>query len=90
MTHVNLYIKDETLEGLRIQAEQLGTGFQTLINGILKKHLKSEEDVFDLPLESQPLNKELPIVAERIDSSSNGQGLVEKAGDGGYIEHRSL
>lgn len=61
MTHVHLYVKDETLEGLRQQAEQLGIGYQTLINGILKKHLESEDDISDLSLESQPLNKNHPV-----------------------------
>lgn len=61
MTHVHFYIKDETLEELRKQAEQLGTGYQTLINGILKKHIETEGDISDLSLESQHLNKEHPI-----------------------------
>ncbi len=62
ITHIHLYIKDGTLEGLRIQAEQLQTGYQTLINGILKQHLESGADISDLPLESQPLNKDHPIL----------------------------
>ena len=61
MTHIHLYIKDETLEGLRKQAEQLGTGYETLINGILKKHLESKDDASELPLESLPLNKSHPM-----------------------------
>lgn len=61
MTHVHLHIKNETMEGLRKQAEQLGTGYQTLINAILEKHLESGGDIFDLPLESLPVNKEHPM-----------------------------
>ena len=45
MTHVHLHIKDEIMEELRKQAEQLGTGSQTLINAILKKHLESEDNI---------------------------------------------
>ena len=61
MTRIQLYIKDETFEGLRRQAEQAGIGYQTLVNGILKKHLESEADISDLSLESLPLNKEHPM-----------------------------
>ena len=75
MTHLHIYVKDEALEGLRIQAEQLGTGYQTLINGILKKHLESGEDISNLPIESQPLNKERFMFGDR---SQNGKGLAGK------------
>lgn len=62
MTHIHLYIKDDTLEGLRRQAEQLGTGYQTLISSILAKHLAGESDISDLLLEPKPLNTNHPIV----------------------------
>ena len=71
MTHIHLYIKDETMEGLRRQAEKLGTGNQTLINAILKKHLKSEDDISELPLESQPLNKEHPMWRSHQNASTS-------------------
>ncbi len=64
MTHIHFYIKDEILEELRRQSEQLETGYQTLINSILRKHIESSEDFLDLPLESQPLNKALPVSSE--------------------------
>ena len=59
MTHVHLYINNETLEALGKQASQLGVGYQTLINSILSNHIEKGLSADDLSMESQPLNKAL-------------------------------
>ena len=73
MAHIHLYIKDETMEGLRRQAEQLGTGHQTLINSISRKHLESADDISDLPLESLPLNESHPMWQKHRASAVNSK-----------------
>lgn len=56
MTHVHLHLEDEILEGLRLQAEKLGIGYQTLLNNILRQHLESKSN--NLSLSAASLNKE--------------------------------
>ncbi|MGC1307880.1 MAG: hypothetical protein WA885_11660 [Phormidesmis sp.] len=43
----------------------------------MKKHLESEEDISDLPLESQPLNKAFSIGGDR---DHIGKVLAEEIG----------
>ena len=61
-TPLHIYIDNDVMEALRQQAEKLGTGYQTLVSAILKKHLEDDDNISDLTLESQPLNKDHPML----------------------------
>ena len=57
-TRVTMYLDNDVLGAFRDEAEQLGVGYQTLINQTLKKHLTR-----DKPLDARTVRK---IIREEL------------------------
>ncbi|WP_107667554.1 BrnA antitoxin family protein [Cyanothece sp. BG0011] len=43
-TRITIYLDDDILANFREQAEEKGTGYQTLINEVLKQHIQSSSE----------------------------------------------
>ncbi len=52
-TRITIYIDDDTLAAFRARAEQMGSGYQTLMNEALKASLAKD----DKPLTAAPLRR---------------------------------
>ena len=44
-TRITIYLDNEILDSFREQAEAAGMGYQTLINQVLKEHIKFDSEV---------------------------------------------
>jgi BrnA antitoxin of type II toxin-antitoxin system len=69
-TRITIYLDDDILDSFRRQAEAEGIGYQTLINKILKTHLKEPAK---RPLTENDLRRVLR--EELIQTSSSSQPL---------------
>ena len=56
-TRITIYLDDDILDSFRQQAEARGLGYQTLINEVLKTHLKELADSAELTLRERPLTE---------------------------------
>ena len=60
-TRITIYIDDAILEEFRAKAEEVGTGYQTLINEALKEFLaKNSEKLVTESILRRVLHEELP------------------------------
>jgi predicted DNA-binding protein len=69
-TRITIYLDDDILERFRQQAEAKGLGYQTLINEVLRTHLK---ELADRPLTENDLRRVLR--EELIQTGSSSQSL---------------
>jgi len=58
-TRITIYLDDAVLEAYRKKSEQLGRGYQTLINEALRESLASESKPLDAETLRQILKEEL-------------------------------
>ena len=70
-TRITIYIDDNILEEFRSRAEEAGTGYQTMINEVLKEYLSksSEEPVTESTLR-RILQEEFPKIAQLASHST--------------------
>jgi hypothetical protein len=70
-TRITIYLDDDILDSFRQQAETKGLGYQTLINEVLRTHLK---ELADRPLTENDLRRVLREELIQTDSSSQSLG----------------
>ena len=70
-TRITIYIDDNILEEFRSRAEEVGTGYQTMINDALKEYLNqsSEKPVTESTLR-RILQEEFPKIAQLTSHST--------------------
>lgn len=59
-TRITIYINDAVLDEFRTRAERAGTGYQTLINDVLKAFLEKNEKPVTAAVLRQIIREELP------------------------------
>lgn len=59
-TRITIYIDDAVLDEFRTRAERAGTGYQTLINDVLKAFLEKNEKPVTAAVLRQIIREELP------------------------------
>jgi len=64
-TRISIYIDSDVLDGFRAQAEKAGTGYQAMINDVLRKHLVEA---------GQPLNNKPSPQARRQEAPERSEG----------------
>jgi hypothetical protein len=70
-TRITIYLDDDILDRFRQQAEAKGLGYQTLINEVLRIHLK---ELADRPLTENDLRRVLREELTQTGSSSQSPG----------------
>jgi len=78
-TRITIYLDDAVLAGFRARAEKAGTGYQTMINEVLKAFLsgRSEEPVTESVLR-QVIREEVPKLS-RATVRPGGRGTKRRA-----------
>ncbi len=61
-TRITIYLDDDVLEAFRELADRSGTGYQTMINQALRKHLAKAEAALDETTLRRVLREELRAV----------------------------
>ncbi len=61
-TRITIYLDNDVLEEFRNRAEDSGTGYQTLINQILKAHLNTSNNPIDENTLRRVIREELKAV----------------------------
>jgi hypothetical protein len=59
-TRISIFIDNAVLDAFRARAEKSGTGYQTMINEVLRKHLFQSEEPLTETVLRQVLRQELP------------------------------
>jgi hypothetical protein len=59
-TRISIFIDNVVLEGFRVRAEKAGTGYQTMINEVLREYLASAEQPVTESILRHVLRQELP------------------------------
>ena len=62
-TRITIYLDDDVLEVFRDRADQSGTGYQTLINEALRKHLATSQTPVDAATLRRILREELKKIS---------------------------
>jgi BrnA antitoxin of type II toxin-antitoxin system len=78
-TRITIYIDNEVLGEFRSRAEKAGTGYQTMINEILRAHLSQSEPPVTETVLRRVLREELPE-AQKTLRRSGGKGVKAAAG----------
>jgi hypothetical protein len=77
-TRITIYIDNAVLDAFRSRAERAGTGYQTMMNEVLRASLsRSERPVTETVLR-QVIREELPEVS-RVIARSGGRGKKRRA-----------
>lgn len=58
-TRITIYLDDDVIEAFRLQAEESGCGYQTLINTALRQYLSSDDKPVDTKTLRRILREEL-------------------------------
>jgi hypothetical protein len=59
-TRISIFIDNVVLDGFRVRAEKAGTGYQTMINEVLREYLASAEQPVTESILRHVLRQELP------------------------------
>ena len=78
-TRITIYIDDAVLNEFRARAEHTGTGYQTMMNDVLKAFLAKNEQPVNAAVLRQIIREELPKVS-RLTRRSTGRGKQRRAG----------
>jgi uncharacterized protein (DUF4415 family) len=61
-TRITIYLDNEVLDAFRTRAENAGSGYQTIINQVLKEHLNKEDVMLDEATLRRVIREELHTV----------------------------
>ena len=78
-TRITIYIDDAVLNEFRARAEHTGTGYQTMMNDVLKAFLAKNEQPVNAAVLRQIIREELPKVS-RLTRRSTGRGKQRRTG----------
>lgn len=75
-TRITIYIDDAVLNKFRAQAEEAGTGYQTMINDALKAFLEKNEKPVTASVLRQIIREEIPT--SRLTRRSSGRAKTAR------------